>query len=330
MTLGAASKARGLPMVLSRIGSRIGSRRGSTKSISSSASNSSSSHSKSSGNKFKTKPSKGESSNSRYRPERSQAESSSSRYRPERSQAESSSSRYRPERSQAESSSSRYRPERSQAESSSSRYRPERSNSSGVSSSDSVIHRNTHASRHQRLKPQLTIKTNKPKQSPQSGKNINASRRKAAGLQNPSHSHSNMRPHWEDAAYSPIPKDVKQNTAKWRQHFMSPKRHYVATSPGGTRKTVIQGHKNAVLGHKKSAAQFWNEQGHKQSRSENAAHNRQTNTYHGIEYRPWSDASGSRTPRYLAPTSERGSHPSYWDPRHPDYQGAWPTRRTKH
>lgn len=180
--------------------------------------------------------------------------------------------------------------------------------------------------------PGGTVRANSPggtsyRQASPDGRNRDSCRRIAAGYQNPNHFHSNMLPHWERAALSPIPQRIlnthpgRLREQELRRYLSSPTRRFRATSPGRTRSTIIQGHNQGVLGHRTSAAQHWNTQGHRRSRSENQNYNRQTSTYHGIENRPWSNASGSITPRYLSPAPHRGSHPMYWNRQHPNFQG---------
>lgn len=154
-----------------------------------------------------------------------------------------------------------------------------------------------------------------------SGSYAEKPRRYAAGYINPSHSHGNMLPHWEKSAQSPIPDEVSGNERKLRKHLMDPSRHFEATSPGRSRTTTIQGHGQGVLGHEPSASTAWNTGGHQQTRSDNREHNRQTDTYHGIEYRPWSDASGSSEEPYMSPAPHLGSHPSYWNRNDPSFKG---------
>ncbi|HEY9132274.1 MAG TPA: hypothetical protein VIM98_10995 [Dyella sp.] len=136
-----------------------------------------------------------------------------------------------------------------------------------------------------------------------------ASRRHAAGYDNPAHSHGNMLPIWAAHALSPIPEG---SVTQQRRHLMRSERHFSTQSPGGTRTEDIQGHSQGVLGHLPDASSHWNSVGHRQTRLENQQHNRETSTYHGIESSERSAASGHLAAGYLSPTPYRGSHPSHW------------------
>jgi RHS repeat-associated protein len=188
-------------------------------------------------------------------------------------------------------------------------------------------------------KPKLSVNTQVPNkvvtaQSPggrtyqqmsPGGKYAGKSRRDGAGYNNPSHDHGNMLPHWKDAATSPIPPGLKGKPLK--DHLMDPGRHFQTHSPGGTNTGVITGHGNGVLGHDPSASTHWNHHGGKeQPRTDNLAHNKQTDTYHGIEDRNASNASGSKEERYDSPRPDDGSHRAYWDRNDPDFPnqgGPW-------
>jgi RHS repeat-associated protein len=157
-----------------------------------------------------------------------------------------------------------------------------------------------------------------------SGRYSSASRRHAAGYDNPSHSHANMLPHWRRAAASPPPRF--RNRAEERRWLMDQRRRYRATSPSGRQTGIIQGHSNGVLGHNPSASAHWNNNGMQNTRQSNIQHNRDTNTYHGIEDRGRSNASGASEPRFQDPTPSNGANRIYWDPRTPGYQGGpWPS-----
>ncbi|MFM0389117.1 hypothetical protein [Paraburkholderia dipogonis] len=153
------------------------------------------------------------------------------------------------------------------------------------------------------------------------------SRRDAAGYKNPSHDHPNMLPHWESAAASPIPHSMKSSRKARINHLMRPERRFHTKTPSGQSTGIIKGHGKGVLGHHPDASSDWNSGGHRRTRSQNSAHNRQTGTYHGIEDRDYSNASGSSAPAYVAPRPDIGSHPSHWNSTHPDFTGnvPWPT-----
>ena|GEM_PF-4423995 len=150
-------------------------------------------------------------------------------------------------------------------------------------------------------------------------------RREAAGFDNPSHSHSNMMPHWREAALSPIP--FRRGSKEERKHLMAANRRFATKRPDGTSTGVIRGHGKGVLGHYPDAAVVWNSGAHKRVRAINAEHNRRTDTYHGIESREYSNASGASAPGYISPRPDLGSHPSYWNPQDPNFdpQVPWHT-----
>jgi len=107
---------------------------------------------------------------------------------------------------------------------------------------------------------------------------------------------------------------------------MDKNRRFQAISPKRTSSQVIKGHNKGVLGHDESAGSNWNREGHTRPREENMEHNRQTSTYHGIEDRDSSNASGASEERYKSPGPHHGSHPSYWNPQHAKFQGGpWHT-----
>lgn len=143
-------------------------------------------------------------------------------------------------------------------------------------------------------------------------------RRTGAGFDNPSHDHSNMTPLWRAAAVSPIP--FASGTPAEKNHLMDPARHFnTLDSSGQPTRVKIQGHSNGVLGHSEDASAYWNRVGHTQLRSDNMLHNRQTSTYHGIEEKGASAASGSSVAGYRSPSPSR-SHRSHWDSNDPNFK----------
>lgn len=66
---------------------------------------------------------------------------------------------------------------------------------------------------------------------------------------------------------------------------------------------------DAYLGHKIGASEHWNTVGHKQTKKENQAWNRNPENYWGPEYGPESTASGGKAEKYRLPDKE--SHPSW-------------------
>lgn len=68
----------------------------------------------------------------------------------------------------------------------------------------------------------------------------------------------------------------------------------------------------ARLGHKPiGASEHWNTIGHKQTREKNLEWNHDPNNYWGPEHKDESEASGGTADRYIPPSKERGSHPSW-------------------
>ena len=151
-------------------------------------------------------------------------------------------------------------------------------------------------------------------------------RRTAAGYENPKHDHGNMLPLWKDAALSPVPAG-KAADKKW---LMDPNRRFDTKQPGesytGASGNEIKGHKNGVLGHDEAAGSNWNREGMGRSRKENLEHNRQESTYHGIESKERSNASGAHEDRYKSPHPGDNAHRSYWDRNDPGFAqqgGPW-------
>lgn len=168
--------------------------------------------------------------------------------------------------------------------------------------------------------PGGTLWEQNPTPSQQTGRH-KRSRREAAGYKNPDHFHSNMIPLWERAALTPPPSGISNR--KKKAHLIKPERHFRTRTPNGTRTEDIQGHSQGVLGHEPSASTHWNTIGHSQSRRRNMDHNRQTSSYHGIESRARSDASGAHEPRYNSPTPA-SSHHSHFDETDEDFKGPVP------
>jgi len=159
---------------------------------------------------------------------------------------------------------------------------------------------------------------------PPGGRYSGSTRRHAAGYDNPTHEHSAMLPLWRRAAVSPEPAGLSRT--EQREWLMDSNRRFRATTPGGTSTGTITGHSNGVLGHAPSASTRWNTGGMNDTRASNFAHNRETSTYHGIEDRGRSDASGASEPRFRSPGPSAGGHRSYWDrgdPGFPRQGGPW-------
>lgn len=148
-------------------------------------------------------------------------------------------------------------------------------------------------------------------------------RRAAAGYENPKHQHSNMRPLYENAAVSPV--DTTRPLNDW---LYSPSRRFNTYTPTHSQPPIIvKGHSNTVMGHQPDAVTHWNTIGHTQPRASNFQHNRQTTTYHGLEERGRSNASGgATTERYRSPSPSIGSHESYFNVNHSQFnpRNPWP------
>ncbi|WP_326953007.1 RHS repeat-associated core domain-containing protein [Amycolatopsis sp. NBC_01286] len=151
-------------------------------------------------------------------------------------------------------------------------------------------------------------------------------RRTAAGYENPKHEHGNMLPLWKDAALSPVPAGKKPDKS-WLMH---PDRRFDTKQPGesynGTSGNEIKGHKNGVLGHDEAAGSNWNREGMGRTRKENLEHNRQESTYHGIESKERSNASGAHEDRYKSPHPSDNADRAYWDRNDPGFAkqgGPW-------
>ena len=151
-------------------------------------------------------------------------------------------------------------------------------------------------------------------------------RRDAAGYNNPNHSHTNMLSHFRGAVVgsSNALKFARDSSDRAFRRNMDNLRYQGRDTHGNPTKIVPRN--QAVLGHSVSAGRNWNEVGHMRSRRQNLEYNRQTKTYHGIEDRDSSDASGASEPRYNNPTPFRGSHPSYWNRSFEEFEGGpWPS-----
>jgi hypothetical protein len=69
---------------------------------------------------------------------------------------------------------------------------------------------------------------------------------------------------------------------------------------------------DAILGHKEDASAYWNKTGHKKTKAENQAWNKDPKHYWGPEHFIESAASGSKAERYKVPSKAAGSHKSWW------------------
>ncbi|SFD74003.1 protein of unknown function [Chitinophaga sp. CF118] len=77
---------------------------------------------------------------------------------------------------------------------------------------------------------------------------------------------------------------------------------------------------DCILGHAGDGASgHWNRIGHKQTKADNEAWNKQTRNYHGMEDKDVSNASGGSAPRYKVPSKKEKSHEMWWKTSHPLY-----------
>ncbi|MDQ0383102.1 RHS repeat-associated core domain-containing protein [Amycolatopsis thermophila] len=182
---------------------------------------------------------------------------------------------------------------------------------------------------------QKTDKAGKPVFNKKGEKVYKYNRREAAGYVNPSHDYSKMLPLWEEAAKSPIPIDPRTGKKiegkDLKDWLMDPNRRFDTKEPGGSYtglpQNEIKGHGKGVLGHEPSASTHWNHHGGKEStRDDNLEHNKETSTYHGIEDRGRSNASGSSEERYESPGPDNHGRRAYWDRDDPEFKeqgGPW-------
>ena len=157
---------------------------------------------------------------------------------------------------------------------------------------------------------------------PSSSSSTTWSSRTSAGYVNPSHSAVSVRPLFRDAAMSPIPSSIADDSKEEWDHLSDPSRRFRTHTPTHTSAPVIvKGHGNTVMGHGPvDAVDHWNANGHLRSRRANLAYNKQDSIYHGLEEKHASAASGAATTsHYRPPSPSIGSHESHWDTTHPEY-----------
>ena len=144
------------------------------------------------------------------------------------------------------------------------------------------------------------------------------SNRAMYGYQNPSHTSAVGLDLLEPGAHTPFDATRWNDREAW---LRSPSRNFITYSPNSRNQDpgFTQGHCNVVFGHDEGASEHWNRQGHTQTPADNRVWNQQPSTYHGLENRDKSNASGGSAPRYQKPSAARGSHPMYWDPNNPHF-----------
>ncbi|MFB2891750.1 DUF4157 domain-containing protein [Aerosakkonemataceae cyanobacterium BLCC-F50] len=106
---------------------------------------------------------------------------------------------------------------------------------------------------------------------------------------------------------SDSPEPILKDDANYHKN----KAQYDSTRPGSTYKNFV--YSFAILGHKDPGASgHWNRIGHKQSKAENQAWNKEPNSYQGPEHKEESSASGGSAERYRVPSKAIGSHSDWW------------------
>ncbi|WP_442874375.1 RHS repeat-associated core domain-containing protein [Amycolatopsis sp. NBC_00438] len=195
-------------------------------------------------------------------------------------------------------------------------------------------------------KPNLTIDTNvgpsPMKQSPGGGKysqspggnwykesapagpNKNKKNRPAAGMDNPSWTHQNIKPMFDNALVNKhqMPPGLKTDAEnKWMQKHGQFQTYHQDGTPD-----LVVPKKNAIMGHNKAAGTYFNETGHKLPIADNKHYNRQGSSYGQVEYSKSSSGTGAHEDKYIPPRPDRGSHPGYTNPAAPGHTGGpWPS-----
>ncbi|MFJ1760073.1 RHS repeat-associated core domain-containing protein [Amycolatopsis sp. NPDC088138] len=195
-------------------------------------------------------------------------------------------------------------------------------------------------------KPKLSIDTNignQPmKQSPGGGKYSNSpggdwykesapagpmknkKNRPAAGMDNPSWTHQNIRPMFEDAMVNKNSMPPGLNTTQ-QNKWMQKNGQFQTYHQDGTPDQIVP-KKDAIMGHNKAAGTYFNETGHKLPIDDNKLYNRQGSSYGQVEYSKHSSGTGAHEDKYMPPRPDRGSHPGYTNPAAPGHTGGpWPS-----
>ncbi|MFH7243422.1 MAG: DUF4157 domain-containing protein [Spirulina sp.] len=143
-------------------------------------------------------------------------------------------------------------------------------------------------------------------------------RRALFGYNNPPHDSAIGLDLLEGGANTPYDPNRWPSREDW---LLSPNRNFITYSPNSRTQDPVfmQGHGNVVFGHDMGASVHFNQTGHTQSPGTNRAWNQQLTTYHGLERRDKSNASGANAPEYQQPSQLSGSHPMYWDRNDPRY-----------
>ncbi|VVJ19550.1 Uncharacterised protein [Amycolatopsis camponoti] len=162
------------------------------------------------------------------------------------------------------------------------------------------------------------------KESAPAGPMKNKKNRPAAGMDNPSWTHQNIRPMFEDALVNKhqMPPGLKTDAQnKWMQK----NGQFQTYHQDGTPDQIVP-KKNAIMGHNKAAGTYFNETGHKLPIEANKHYNRQGSSYGQVEYSKSSSGTGAHEDKYLPPRPDRGSHPGYTNPAAPGHTGGpWPS-----
>ncbi|WP_448187275.1 hypothetical protein [Azospirillum sp. sgz301742] len=142
------------------------------------------------------------------------------------------------------------------------------------------------------------------------------SKRIVFGYVNPTHDSQTGLDLLERGAMSPQP-----STRDRKSWLLSPSRRFQTFSPNSRNPDTIPslGHSSVVFGHDEGASEHFNRIGHTQTPEINKAWNKQITTFHGLENKYKSAASGSNAPNYCRPEKNIGSHPMYWNKKHKDY-----------
>ncbi|MBE9151820.1 phage tail protein, partial [Coleofasciculus sp. LEGE 07092] len=136
---------------------------------------------------------------------------------------------------------------------------------------------------------------------------VNKNNRSKYGYSNPAKSSSEGLQILNKGIRSDSPKPILKDD---KTYHMT-KARYNSKRPGSSYKNF--GFAEANLGHKEPGASgHWNKIGHKQSKAENRAWNKDPKNYQGPEHWEESSASGSSSERYRVPSKSIGSHSDWW------------------
>ncbi|MEU8633151.1 RHS repeat-associated core domain-containing protein [Amycolatopsis sp. NPDC048633] len=162
------------------------------------------------------------------------------------------------------------------------------------------------------------------KESAPAGKYKNKPNRPAAGMDNPSWTHQNIKPMFEDALVNKNDMPAGLNTTK-QNKWMQDHGKFQTYHQDGTPDQIVP-KKDAIMGHNKAAGTYFNETGHKLPIEDNRHYNRQGSSYGQVEYSKSSSGTGAHEDKYVPPRPDRGSHPGYTNPAAPGHTGGpWPS-----